>query len=53
MSNREIENTLLTILEELRMIRQHLVPPPLPTKDELERDITVALGVGPDEVFNK
>jgi hypothetical protein len=53
MSNREIENTLLTILDELRMIRQHFVPPPLPTPDELERDITVALGTGPDEFGNK
>ena len=47
------ECLLQSILDELRLIRAHIVPPPLPTPDELARDITVALGTGPDEVFNK
>jgi|HubBroStandDraft_2_1064218.scaffolds.fasta_scaffold271218_3 hypothetical protein len=47
------EALLQSILEELQAIRKCVVPPAPPSPDELERDLTVALGVGPDEVFNK
>ena len=48
-----MENTLLEILEELRAIRIQIVPQPLPNSAELERDITVALGTGPEGTFNR
>jgi hypothetical protein len=51
--SKQIECLLQSILEELQTIRAHIVPPSLPTPAELERDITVALGTGPDEVFNR
>jgi hypothetical protein len=47
------ECLLQSILDELRILRQHLVPPPLPTPDELEQTLTRVLGVGPDDAFNK
>jgi hypothetical protein len=53
MSNHNIESLLQQLIEEVRMLRQHFVKPPPPTPEQLERDLTVALGVGRDEVFNK
>jgi hypothetical protein len=51
--SKRVETLLQSILEELQAIRAHSVPAPLPTPAELERDLTVAFGSGPDEVFNK
>jgi hypothetical protein len=51
--SKQIESLLQQILEELQAIRQHTVPAPIPKPEELARDITVALGVGPDNAFNK
>jgi len=53
MSNREMENTLLMILDELRTIRQFIVPAPKMNDVELEQNLTRAMGVGPDDAFNK
>jgi len=51
--SKQSEALLQSILAEIQAIRAHLVPAPLPDPAELERDITVALGTGPDEVFNR
>jgi hypothetical protein len=53
MINKNAENTLLEILAELRLIRQHLVPPEPLSPVELEQSLTRALGTGPDDAFNK
>lgn len=53
MSSKQIESLLQAILGELVLIREELVKPAPPTPEQLERDLTVALGVGRDEVFNK
>ena len=47
------ESILQSILEELQSIRKHVVPTPPPNPVELERDITVALGIGPEEFGNR
>ena len=51
--SKQIETLLQSILEELRMIREHIVPPAPLNEVELEQALTRVLGVGPDEVFNK
>jgi hypothetical protein len=51
--SKSADSTLLLILEELKQIRQALVKPDPPSQEQLARDLTVALGTGPDEVFNK
>ena len=51
--SKSADATLLLILEELKLIRQALVKPALPTNEELKRNLSIVLGTGPDEVFNK
>jgi hypothetical protein len=51
--SKSADSTLLLILEELKQIRQALVKPLPPTPEELERDLTVTLGVGPEDFGNR
>jgi hypothetical protein len=53
MINKNVENTLVEILQELRLIREHLVPPAPMTDAELAQNLTKVLGTGPEGVFNK
>ena len=51
--SKQLENLLQTLIEEVRFIRQHVVPPDPPTPEELTQDLTRVLGTGPDDAFNK
>jgi hypothetical protein len=51
--SKQTESLLQSILDELRLIREEIVKPPLPTPAELERDLSVVLGTGPEEFGNK
>jgi hypothetical protein len=51
--SKKIEHLLECILDELHMIRTHLIPPPPMTPDELELQLTKTFGVGPDDIGNK
>jgi hypothetical protein len=51
--SKNADNTLLQILEELKLIRQAVVKPQPPTPEELEQDLARVLGVGPEDIGNR